>query len=366
MYLVAGIGLERISGQRWEDFIRDRILLPLGMERATTSLEDMLARHSDYAAPHAVLDDVQRRTPVRPINTRPGGGICAAISYVGRSDFAEVGQVHYGFGFEVVSYCGARRVSHGGGWSGYNCDLRLLPDHGSGVMVLTNGHDSGCAALTNSVLDRLLGLEPLPWLERLSRPRATMRDHKLKDRSAREEARHRKTRPSHALADYASEYARPAYGKVRISRDGDVLRWHGLGLDLPMAHRHYDVFEISAEPSAWFENKTVQFATGVEGHIESLAFPLEPAVAPIVFRRRRNPRWRPAPCRRKPSPNQPCRLGPPLPRCGRGAFQAVHLLALSCIAGEGAERSEAGEGLRAAQIFSQRSARAARKPATPF
>jgi CubicO group peptidase (beta-lactamase class C family) len=71
--------LERISGQRWEDFIRDRILLPLGMERATTSLEDMLARHSDYAAPHAVLDDVQRRIPVRPINMRPGGGICAAI-----------------------------------------------------------------------------------------------------------------------------------------------------------------------------------------------------------------------------------------------------------------------------------------------
>jgi CubicO group peptidase (beta-lactamase class C family) len=161
MYLVAGIVLERISGQRCEDFIRDRILLPLGMERATTSLEEMVERHSDYAAPHAVLDGAQRRIPVRPINTRPGGGVCASIadmaaymrfhldpvpgrgglrlspgavaeltspqSYVGRSDFAEVGQVHYGFGFDVVSYRGARRVSHRGGWSGYNCDLRLLP-----------------------------------------------------------------------------------------------------------------------------------------------------------------------------------------------------------------------------------------------
>jgi CubicO group peptidase (beta-lactamase class C family) len=80
MYLVAGIVLERISGQRWEDFIRDRILLPLGMEQATTSLEDMVERHSDYAAPHAILDGVQRRIPVRPINTRPGGGICASIA----------------------------------------------------------------------------------------------------------------------------------------------------------------------------------------------------------------------------------------------------------------------------------------------
>ncbi len=230
MYLVAGIVLERISGQRWEDFIRDRILRPLGMERATTSLQDMVERHSDYAAPHAVLDDVQRRIPVRPINTRPGGGVCASIAdmaaylrfhldplarrgslrlspgaaaeltspqiYIGRSDFAEFRDRHYGFGFDVGHYRCARCLDHGGGWSGYNCDLRLLPDHGSGVMVLTNGHDPGCAPLTCGAMDYLLGLEPLPWLERLRRPRAAMRDRKLKDRSAREEARHRDTRPS--------------------------------------------------------------------------------------------------------------------------------------------------------------------------
>jgi CubicO group peptidase (beta-lactamase class C family) len=61
-------------------FIHDRILVPLGMERATTSPEEMVERHSDYAAPHAVLDGVQRRIPMRPINARPGGGICASIA----------------------------------------------------------------------------------------------------------------------------------------------------------------------------------------------------------------------------------------------------------------------------------------------
>jgi CubicO group peptidase (beta-lactamase class C family) len=52
--------LERIGGQRWEDFIRDRILQPLGMERATTdeagrltftrnegATERLLARHGN-------------------------------------------------------------------------------------------------------------------------------------------------------------------------------------------------------------------------------------------------------------------------------------------------------------------------------
>jgi hypothetical protein len=319
MYLAAGMVLERISGGSWEDFIHARILRPLGMAQATTSLEDVVARSSDYAAPHAVVDGAQRRIPVRPINTRPGGGICASVAemaaymrfhldpvagrgglrlspgaaaelaapqiHVGRSDFAEIDHRHYGFGFDVGHYRGARCIDHGGGWIGYNCDLRLLPDQGGGVMVLTNGNDPGCAALTHSVLDQVLGLEALPWLDRLRSPRTGMRDRAARDRSARAEARHRDTRPSHALAGYANDYAHPAYGAVRIASDGEALHWHGLGLDLPMVHRHYDVFEIAAAPMAWFANKTVQFGIGVEGHVETLAVPLEPAVAPIVFRR---------------------------------------------------------------------------------
>jgi CubicO group peptidase (beta-lactamase class C family) len=320
MYLVAGLVLERASGQRWEDFIRTRILLPLGMERVTTSLDDMLAQHPDCAMPHLTIDDALQRVPVRPINPRPAGGICASIAemaeymrfqldpvaghgglrlspaaavelrapqiYLGPSEFPEVGAMHKGFGFNVVlNYRGARRIDHGGGWLGYNCDLRLLPDHGGGVMVLTNRSDSGTAVLTNTILDHLLGLEPLPWLERLRPPRATRREQAAKDRAARAEARHRDTRPSHALPDYAHDYAHPAYGEVRIICDGDALRWQGMSLDLPMAHRHYDVFETASDDVEWFGVRTVQFATGVEGDIESLCVPLEPAVAPIVFRR---------------------------------------------------------------------------------
>jgi CubicO group peptidase (beta-lactamase class C family) len=141
MYLVAGLGLERVSGKRWEDFVRTRILLPLGMERATTSLEEMVARHPDCAMPHAVLDGDQRRIAVRPIYARPAGNICASIAemaawmrfhlapvtgryrlrlspaaateltapqiYIGRSDFTEIGPVHYGLGVFVGHYRGA-------------------------------------------------------------------------------------------------------------------------------------------------------------------------------------------------------------------------------------------------------------------
>jgi CubicO group peptidase (beta-lactamase class C family) len=314
MYLVAGLVLERASGERWDDFVRTRILLLLGMERATISLEDMLARDPDCAMGHAVLDGEQRRIPIHPIYARPAGSICASIAemtawmrfhldpvtgrdglrlspvaateltapqiYLSRSDFAEIGPIHYGFGFFVGHYRGARCAGHSGGpWSGYNCDLRLLPDHGSGVMVMTNGHDPGCAPLINAVLDHLLGLEPLPWLDRFRRIRAAPQR-----RSTRATVRHRYTWRSRSLADYAHEYAHPA-GSVRMITDGDTLRWRGLGLDLPMEYRHSDVFELVAEPTAWSGNKTVQFISTVEGNIERLTVPLEPAVAPIVFRR---------------------------------------------------------------------------------
>jgi hypothetical protein len=104
--------------------------------------------------------------------------------------------------------------------------------------------------------------------------------------------RRRDGRPGHGLADYVGEYSHAAYGIVRIDSADDALRRHGLGLNLPISHRHYDLFELGADPSIWFENMTLQFQTDREGDIASLAIPLEPALAPIVFRRAPEPATR--------------------------------------------------------------------------
>jgi CubicO group peptidase (beta-lactamase class C family) len=324
MYLVAGMVAERITGQRWEDFTRARILDRLGMADTTTSLEDMVSAHTDHAAPHMFHDNVLSRILVRPVNTRPSGSICASIAdmasylqfhldptadrgglrlsadaatqltvpqiYIGRSNFSEIGDVHYGLGFEIAHYRGERHIVHGGAWSGYTCEIRMLPDHGFGVVVLTNGHwHSGCSVVSSAILDQLLGLDPLPWFDRLRAPAAVQRAQRPKEIAVRAAIIRADTRPSHDLPDYASEYEHPAYGVVRIVCNDCVLRWHGLGLDLPISHRHYDVFELGADWSIWFENMIVQFHTDREGDIANLSLPLEPAVGPIVFRRMPEP-----------------------------------------------------------------------------
>ena len=41
--------------------------------------------------------------------------------YVGASPTKELGEVHYGFGFDVLRYRGDARVSHEGAWTGSAC-----------------------------------------------------------------------------------------------------------------------------------------------------------------------------------------------------------------------------------------------------
>jgi len=151
MYNLAGVVTERITGKNWEDFIRAEILEPLGMNRHTTSLNTMQA-DPDHTTPYVVLDGTLRCVPVRPIHTIPSGGLAASISsmahylrmhlsggsfegrqllspavsrlmqspqvYVGASSWAELGECHYGFGFDVLQYRGDKRVSHAGAWTG--------------------------------------------------------------------------------------------------------------------------------------------------------------------------------------------------------------------------------------------------------
>ena len=138
----------------------------------------------------------------------------------------------------------------------------FLPDRGFGVAVLTNGHwHSGCAVISLSIFDHLLGLDPLPWFDRLRAPAAALRAQRPKEIAARAATLRPGTRPNHELPDYAGDYEHPAYGVVRIVCNDGALRWHGLGLDLAMAHRHYDLFELGADWRIWFENMTVQFHT---------------------------------------------------------------------------------------------------------
>jgi CubicO group peptidase (beta-lactamase class C family) len=318
-YLVASIVAERVSGQSWSEFTRARLTDKLHMN-VTFTAED-LAATADAAMPYAMDGDTRLRAKLWPIRITAAGGINTSIAsfanwlrlhldkgefegqwllspaliqqlqlprvHVGASEFAEYGDVHCGLGFRSHWYRGERVVWHTGGFIGWSTLMTMLPDRGVGVAVFTNRDPNPVTEiLANHVFDRVSGKEPIPWLDRFRERRRKALAQIEVDRQARKAARRLDTRPSHDLADYAGDYDHPGYGRITITHGEGTLNWAYRGMSEPLAHRHYDTFELPEAPGRLLPDRlAISFSTDREGNIASLAAPFEPLVKDIVFTR---------------------------------------------------------------------------------
>ena len=318
-YFVAGITAERITGQSWTEFTRTRLTDKLNMN-VTFGVED-LAAASDAAVPYWMDGDNRLRGKFLPISVMAAGGINTSIAsfanwlhlhldngefsgqrllsptlmrelqtprvHVAAPEFAEYGDTHYGLGFRSHSYRGERVIWHGGGWSGWSTLMKMLPDHGVGVAVFTNRTQSMAPEIiANYVFDRVCGKEPIPWLDRLRERRRKFVAQLEVDRLARSAIRRPNTQPSHDLAEYAGDYEHPAYGRITIAHAGGTLNWTYRGMSEPLAHRHYDTFELPEAPDRLLPDRlAISFSTDREGNISSVVAPFEPLVKDIVFTR---------------------------------------------------------------------------------
>ena len=318
-YVVASLVTERISGQGWTEFTRARLTDKLHMN-VTFRVED-LAAAADAAMPYMVDGDTRQRMKPWPIRATAAGGINTSIAsfanwlrlhldkgefdgqrllsptliqelqtprvHVAAPEFAEYSDQHYGLGFRSHSYRGERVVWHGGGWSGWSTLMKMLPDRGVGVAVFTNRNQSMVPEiLANYVFDRVCGKEPIPWLDRHRERRRQFVAQLNVDRPARKAAQRPNTWPSHDLADYAGDYDHPGYGRITITHADGKLNWAYRGMSEPLAHRHYDTFELPEAPGRLLPDRlTISFFIDREGNIASLAAPFEPLVKDIVFAR---------------------------------------------------------------------------------
>lgn len=319
-YNVAGLLIERVSGQSFEAFLRERLTDRLGM---TVSFSlDELESGPEPARPYMI--DVNTRLPALrlPIRTTAAGAINtsvvdlanwmrlhlgkgefagqrllpaaligqlhAPLALVAKSEFSEFGHGHYALGFQTNAYQGERIVSHSGGWTGWGSLMTLMPDAGIGVAVLTNRSPNEVTSiLTYYIIDRLRGREPVDWLARFRKMRDDFIAHIPADKAARENSRRKDTKPAHELAAYAADYAHPAYGVISIREQNGVLDWSWRGMGAPLSHRHFETFvtpEIIGKLHP--DNLPITFQTDRDGNIMHLSVPLEPMVKDIVFERR--------------------------------------------------------------------------------
>jgi hypothetical protein len=203
----------------------------------------------------------------------------------GTIQYDELGHTSYGMGFFVTSYRGRKLVHHGGGIDGFISLLSFIPSENVGMIVLTNksGNNPVPTVVTRGVYDRVLGLDPVDWVGRVKEQQA--RAEEAEQEGEEEGGPVQGTSLSHELADYAGDYAHPAYGVVRIEVDGGNLRATFNDISVPLEHFHYDVFEIAEDPMVPASGIKVMFRYDKQGDIDELHVPLEPAVEDILFKR---------------------------------------------------------------------------------
>jgi CubicO group peptidase (beta-lactamase class C family) len=326
MYVAAGLVAERLSGKTWETLVRERILAPLGMARSNFSVLDS-QKDADFSQPYQWSDDAHKVervpfqdlpevAPAGAINSSArdmaqwlrlqlGGGAVGERRVIGATLLREMHLVHmplseppldpeflnrgYGLGWFVEVYRGHRRVHHGGNIDGFSAQVALMPDDGLGVVVLTNGNGTPAPdVLARLAIDRLLGLPPVDWLARVqARLDAAREADKKSGKLAEQYDRKAGTRPAHALVEYEGEYEHPAYGTLRVRREGAALAADYHGIPLPLEHWHYETFRATTSDKTLSDLKLyVLFRTNTKGDVDALSLPLEPSVDDIVFVKR--------------------------------------------------------------------------------
>ena len=320
MFLTAGVLIERVTGDTWEEAVRGTIFEPLGMAGSNFAVADSQAA-SDHALPYHYENGATVRVPFRTIDAMgPAGSINSSINdmvrwlqlHLGEGEIDGRRLIHngtlremhtpqtvvggypepdtetfltaYGLGWFIESYRGHYRLHHGGGIDGFVTMVSFLPREGIGVVTLTNASGAALSPLLNQVvIDRLLGETGKDWLGEALERRARSEEIAEQATRDREQVRVPGTTPAHPLGGYAGEYANPGYGRLEVALVDDHLELRYNSMSAPLEHWHYEVFEAPDDGTPGLGGLRLQFRTSVEGRVDAVLVPMESEVADIVF-----------------------------------------------------------------------------------
>jgi CubicO group peptidase (beta-lactamase class C family) len=326
MYAGAGYVVELLSGRKWEDFLRARVLDPLGMTSTVFSIAD-LEKALEHGVPYTErrdsfdlysipyyseaegvgpagsmnsnLEDMSRWViaqlndgklegkqviPTAVIKATMAPALAMPNAALEARGFGELLNAAYGTGRWTASYRGHLVSYHGGDINGFHSQVGVMPYDGIGVVVLVIGDHA--APLYNvvsyNVYERMLGLEQTPWSERQLAIRLKGKEAGKQARAKAGAGRVAGTRPSHPLDDYTGEFEHPAYGVMTIAKKDEDLLFDFHKIKLPLAHFHYDRFDTpdDEQDGQW----SVNFGTSPQGEIDRALISLDEAE--VVFARR--------------------------------------------------------------------------------
>ncbi|MDP2268850.1 MAG: serine hydrolase, partial [Deltaproteobacteria bacterium] len=290
MFIAAGKVTEKVSGKTWCQFVTERILKPLEMNRTTCSVQNL--PDTNAAWPHNESGGTLR---VLPRGNVDGSSAAAVLNssvadltkwvrtqlnagnFEGKQIFSEAQgwamhqqwmaqQIglpagksnptrHFsgvGMGWFVYNYHGKKIINHSGGLDGMLSFTVLIPEEKAGFVILTNSESPAFQIMMNKIRDVLISAPKRDWNEEAKPQMAARKKTRDEERARTDAARVANTRPSIALEKYAATYSDKLYGDVKIANEngGLVMRFGpSPNFVADLVHWHYDTFEIKWRPS---------------------------------------------------------------------------------------------------------------------
>jgi beta-lactamase class C len=190
--------VQKVTGQSYEQAVREQLFAPIGMTSASMTREGLVNSKS-WARPHSVgrktlevLDNYYWVPAAGGVNSNIKDLSLWMIAQLGlmpevispevlqtihaplvktpnqrarlRKFLERLGDVHYGYGWRTYDWEGHQLVGHHGGVSGYRSLILFDPNLKSGVVALWNSNTGQPWGLEFEVMDMLHGLEFRDWL----------------------------------------------------------------------------------------------------------------------------------------------------------------------------------------------------------
>ena len=300
MFVTAGQVVAEVSGKSWDEYLREKIFIPLGMNNTNTSAT-VFKDGANWAAPHSKVEGKLQPIPVENLdNAGPAGSINSSVADMSKWVLLQLNrgkipgtearifseqsssemwaqqmivpvrpapselknlQAHfagYGMGWGLRDYKGRKLVSHSGGVAGYVTRVMLVPEENLGVVVLTNAEeDQAFESVLYHVLDAYLGGPTQDYISAFKALEDKERKEADETMSKAAQMRAAESKPSLPLEKYAGVYSDPWYGKVTIRPEGSglVLKFERTEKGLAdLQHWQYDTFK------AHWRDRTVEDA----------------------------------------------------------------------------------------------------------
>lgn len=322
MVSLAGYLVDVLSGQSYEDFVRERIFKPLEMTSSDFEVES-LSKYENTSKGYVFAGDSYIEPAYMHLGAfGPSGAIVSSAEDMAKFalfqlgdgtwngerlvsdamlnevhshqmigtpyfwEFEEIECAEYGLGWFTDIYRGVKMINHGGNTNGFSAQMTLIPSEKFAVVALSNATSNFAVnALGHYAADNALGVKDIPdWSARFNEIFANLMQGAMAGMEAKEAAKVPDTTPSVPMEDLAGKYVHPGFGTMEFAMTEQGLAGTWNGLPAMLMHYNYDVFDLMLPVLGAAVPAEVIYE---DGKVTGLSVMMEPTpgIKPEIFRR---------------------------------------------------------------------------------